>query len=82
MPTPWVYLAATNQWTQPGLYSYVNDGPDPDYTGPITVEVIEQFIGRHGRIINVPYFYDAFYYPDAGRWGYVTRQGYFIWLNV
>jgi hypothetical protein len=82
IPTPWMYESATNQWTQPGLFTYVNEGPNLDYTGPITVEVIEQFRGRRGRIINVPYLYDAFYYPDVGRWGYATRQGYFIWLNV
>jgi len=82
MPTPWMYEATTNQWRQPGLYTYMSEGPDLEYTGPITVEVIEQVRGRHGRIINVPYLYNAFYYPENDRWGYENRQGYFIWLDV
>ena len=82
MPTPWMYDAMTNQWRQPGLYTYMNEGPNSEYTGPITVEVIEQVRDRRGRIINVPYLYNAFYYPEFGRWGYENRQGYFIWLNV
>ena len=81
-PTPWIYEPATNQWRQPGIDGYVNEGPDPQYTGPISVEVIEQFTGRGDRITNVPYLYDAFYYPELGRWGYENRQGYFIWLDV
>ncbi len=82
MPTPWMYDAMTNQWRQPGLYTYMSEGPDSEYTGPITVEVIEQVRDRRGRIINVPYLYNAFYYPEFGRWGYENRQGYFIWLDV
>jgi hypothetical protein len=82
MPTPWMYEPATNQWRQPGLYTYVSVGPDYEYTGPITVEVIEAFRGRHGRITNVLYLYNAFYYPEEDRWGYVNRQGYFIWVDV
>ncbi len=82
MPTPWMYDAMTNQWRQPGLYTYMNEGPDFQYTGPITVEVIEQVRDRRGRTINVPYLYNAFYYPELGRWGYENRQGYFIWLDV
>jgi hypothetical protein len=45
-------------------------------------EVIEQYRGRRGRIIDVPYLYNAFYYPEIGRWGYENCRGYFIWLNV
>jgi|AGTN01.1.fsa_nt_gi hypothetical protein len=60
MPTPWMYESMTNQWRQPGLYTYVN-GPDSEYTGPITVQVIEQVTGRDGVVINVPYLYNAFY---------------------
>jgi hypothetical protein len=81
-PTPWMYDPMTNQWREPGINAYVSEGPGPQYTGPITVEVIEEYRGRGGRVINVPCLYDAFYYPELGRWGYQNRQGYFIWLNV
>ncbi len=81
MPTPWMYESATGQWRQPGLYTYASDGPDEEYTGPITIEVIEQVTDRRGNINNVLYLYNAFYYPDAERWGYENRQGYFIWLD-
>jgi len=82
IPTPWFYEAATGQWRQPGLYSYVSEGPGYDYTGPITVEVIEQIVTPNGQVVNVPYLYNAFYYPEEGRWAYENRQGYFIWVDV
>jgi len=82
MPTPWMYESMSNQWRQPGLYTYMSEGPNSDYTGPITVEVIEQVSGPGGSLINVPYLYNAFYYPESGRWGYENQQGYFIWLDA
>ncbi|MBI2810739.1 MAG: hypothetical protein HYX67_07930 [Candidatus Melainabacteria bacterium] len=82
IPTPWFYNAMTGQWRQPGLYSSMSEGPDYEYTGPITVEVIEQVVAPDGQIVNVPYLYNAFYYPDQGRWAYENRQGYFIWLEI
>jgi hypothetical protein len=82
MPTPWIYEVATGQWKQPGFYSYVNEGPGYDYTGPITVEVIEQVIAPTGQVVNVLCLYDAFYYPEMGRWGYQNRQGYFVWVDA
>jgi hypothetical protein len=82
MPTPWIYEVATGQWKQPGLYSYISEGPGYDYTGPITVEVIEQVIAPTGQVVNVLCLYDAFYYPEMGRWGYQDRQGYFIWVDA
>jgi hypothetical protein len=81
IPTPWVYDVASGQWRQPGLYSDVSGGPPYDYTGPITVEVIEPVAAPNGQFVNVPYLYDAFYYPEAGRWGYENQQGYFIWVD-
>ncbi|HEY9677905.1 MAG TPA: hypothetical protein V6C76_07835 [Drouetiella sp.] len=80
-PTPWVYETMTGQWRQPGLFGYTT-GPDYDYTGPITVEVIEQVFGPGGQVVNVPYLYNGFFYPDQGRWAYQNRQGYFIWLDL
>ncbi len=82
IPTPWFYDAMTGQWRQPGLYSSMSEGPDYEYTGPITVEVIEQVVAPDGQFVNVLYLYNAFYYPDQGRWAYENRQGYFIWLDV
>ncbi len=89
-PTPWVYIPAYGLWRQPGAFSYSDTGPPFDYTGPITVEILEP---RHihirdpytgwmsDRVINVMYFYNAFYYPEYDRWGYMNRHGYFIWIN-
>ncbi|CAN5694386.1 hypothetical protein BH10CYA1_BH10CYA1_04660 [soil metagenome] len=82
IPTPWLYDAMAGQWRQPGLYSYMSEGPGYEYTGPITVEVIEQVVAPGGQIVNVPYLYNAFYYQDQGRWAYENRQGYFIWVDA
>ncbi len=82
MPTPWLYDAMTGQWRQPGLYSNVSEGPGYDYTGPITVMVIEQVVAPDGQFVNVPYLYNAFFYPEQERWAYENRQGYFIWLDI
>ena len=90
-PTPWVFIPAYGVWRQPGEFAYSPAGPPYDYTGPISVEVLEP---RHvrtrdpysgwvsDRVINVVYFYNAFYYPEFERWGYMNRHGYFIWLNL
>lgn len=82
IPTPWLYDAMTGQWRQPGLYSSFSEGPGYDYTGPITVMVIEQVVAPDGQFVNVPYLYNAFFYPDQDRWAYENRQGYFIWLDI
>ncbi len=91
IPTPWIYLPAYGLWREPGVNGYAELGPPDDYDGPITVEVLEP---RHihtsdpytgwgnDQIINVVYLYNAFYYPDFGRYGYMNRHGYFIWLNL
>jgi hypothetical protein len=90
-PTPWVYTPAYGLWTQPGSFSYASTGPDYDYTGPISVEVLEPrqihvtdpYTGwKQLRTINVVYLYDAYFYPEYERWGYMNRHGYFIWLNT
>ncbi len=91
MPTAWMYVPAYGLWMQPGVYGWAPEGPPYDYTGPITVEVLEP---RHvhvndpyngwerQRVINVVYLYNAFFYPDAERWGYTNRHGYFVWLDL
>ena len=84
VPTPWIYFPALGQWREAGVYSYVS-GPDEDYTGPISVEVVEpiEMPGYNGiEIINQVFLYDAYYYPEFERWGYMDRHGYFIWLNI
>lgn len=87
-PTPWIYVPWSNQWRQPGLMAYASAGPPPEYTMPITVEAIEPMqvmVNDSGvavpETINQVYFYNAYYYPSYGRWGYINRQGYFIWVN-
>jgi len=91
MPTPWIYLPAYGTWRQPGVNSYAAYGPPFDYTGPISVEVFEPrqvsfdvpFLGMlPQRVINAVYFYNAFYYPDFGRYGYMNRHNNWIWLNL
>jgi hypothetical protein len=90
VPTPWIYFPAINAWRQAGYPDYVDYGPPPDYTGPITVEILEPvksvFMGPdgvpHRDVINELYFYNAYFYSDFERWGYTNDRGYFIWLNV
>ncbi len=91
IPTPWIYLPAYGLWREPGVNGYAELGPPDYYDGPITVEVLEPrhiqtrdpFTGwANDQIINVVYLYNAFYYPDFGRYGYMNRHGYFIWLNL
>ncbi len=91
IPTPWIYIPAYGVWRQPGLMGYAESGPPYDYTGPISVEVLEP---RHvsvrdpytgymdARVVNVVYMYNAFYYPEEERWGYMNRHGYFLFLNL
>jgi len=84
-----MYVPWLNQWRQPGQMAYAAGGPPPEYTMPITVEAVEpiQTMVANPAGIPVPqsinqiYMYNAFYYPRFGRWGFVNRQGYFIWLN-
>jgi hypothetical protein len=91
IPTPWVYVPAAGLWRQPGVMGYADYGPPYDYEGPITVEVMEPrhihvrdpFTGwMNDRVVNVVYFYNAYYYPEFERYGYMNRHGYFIWLNL
>jgi hypothetical protein len=82
MPTPWIYFPALNQWRQPGYPTFVDYGPPLDYTGPITVAILEPVHYRHHRVINELYFYNAYFYPEFERWGYTNYRGYFIWLNI
>ena len=91
MPTPYTYYPAYGLWRVAGTNGWAQGGPPFDYSGPISVEVIEPrrvaiadpITGwRHSRYINVPYLYNAFYYPEFDRWGYANRHKYFVWLNV
>jgi hypothetical protein len=91
VPTPWVYIPAYGLWRQPGVMSYSPAGPGPEYTQPITVEAFEPlqlqirdpFTGFvQAQPENTVYLYDAYYYPDQGRWGYTNHHGYFVWVNV
>jgi len=90
-PTPWIYVPAYGLWRQPGISGWAPYGPPYDYTGPITVEVLEprriESIdpytgGTHSTTMNVMYLYNAFYYPATEHWGYMNRHRYFVWLNV
>lgn len=90
-PTPWIYSPYQASWIQPGATTFTEMGPDEGYTGPITVQVMEPVVAwipqAYGgppvqTTINQLVMYDAFYYPQFGRWGYVNRAGYFIWVNA
>jgi hypothetical protein len=89
LPTPWIYRPWANQWRQPGEMAYAVGGPPPEYNMPITVEAVEPMqvmVPGPGGVpmqetINQLYMYNAYYYPNFGRWGYFNRQGYFIWVN-
>jgi hypothetical protein len=89
VPTPWFYNPEVNQWRMAGALSY-SPPPPSDYTAPITVQVVEpvQVMAQDPdtgaqieETINQVFFYNAYYYPEMGRWGYMNRAGYFIWLN-
>jgi hypothetical protein len=91
VPTPWIYMPAYGTWRQPGVNAYAAYGPPFDYTGPISVEVFEPrrvsvdipFGGLlPQRVINAVYFYNAYYYPEFGRYGYMNRHNNWIWLNL
>jgi hypothetical protein len=91
VPTQWIYVPAYGLWRQAGIPGWSNYGPPLSYTGPITVEVLEPkhvqvtdpYTGfEHTTVINVPYFYNAFYHSDAERWGFMNRHDYFVWLNL
>jgi hypothetical protein len=89
LPTPYFYVSYSDQWRQAGENAY-KKGPDADYSGPISVETVEPLSGtfpdKSGvptpQTINVIYMYNAYYQPEVGRWGYVNRQGNFVWLNI
>jgi hypothetical protein len=91
VPTPWIYVPAYGTWRQPGVNAYSAYGPPYDYTGPISVEAFEprrvkvdipfgSFLPE--RVINAVYFYNAYYYPEFGRYGYMNRHNNWIWLNT
>jgi hypothetical protein len=91
IPTPWIYFPAYGLWQQPGVFSWAPSGPPYDYTGPITVEVLEPrhvhvrdpYSGwENQQVVNVVYLYNAFYDEEYEHWGYTNRHGYFIWLNI
>ena len=91
VPTPWIYFPALGQWREAGAFGYDPYGPDEYYTGPISVEVVEPVevpgynpygFGGNVQIINEVFMYNAYYFPEVGRWGYMDRHGYFIWLNI
>jgi len=90
VPTPVIYFPAYGLWRVAGISGWASSGPSVDYTGPISVEVLEHrkatildpYTGRNvTKIINVPYLYNGFYFPEYGRWGYTNRHGYFILIN-
>jgi hypothetical protein len=71
--------------------SYAPGPPPPDYTMPITVQVVEPMqvtaqdpaTGEtEPETINQLVMYNAYYHPEVGRWGYMNRAGYFIWLDT
>jgi hypothetical protein len=87
MPTPYFYQPWSNQWMQPGQMGYL-PGPPPEYTMPITVEAMEPMqipvmtpMGPQRQWVNQLVMYNAYYYPAYGRWGYVNRHGFFVWVN-
>ncbi|MBU6453314.1 MAG: hypothetical protein KGS72_16140 [Cyanobacteria bacterium REEB67] len=91
VPTPWIYIPAYGTWRQPGINAYVPYGPPFDYTGPISVEVFEPRSVNVGlpfgaflpqQVVNVVYFYNAYYFPEFERYGYMNRHGNWIWLNL
>jgi hypothetical protein len=89
VPTPWVYNPFLNQWRQPGQMAWTPMPPPPDYVMPITVQAIEPIQvmveGLGGPVmqtVNQLVMYNAYYYPQMGRWGYQNRNGYFVWLNT
>jgi hypothetical protein len=89
VPTPWMYVPWQNQWRQPGMMGWAPGGPPPEYTMPITVQAVEPtqitMLNAVGmpvvQTINQVFMYNAYYYPRWGRWGYLNRHGYFIWVN-
>ena len=90
VPTPFIYYPAYGLWRLAGAPDWASAGPPADYTGPISVEMLEQrkvsildpYTGRQvERVINVPYLYNGFYFPEYGRWGYTNRHGNFLLIS-
>jgi len=82
-PTEWIFELRAGRWFRPG-FGYVYQAPA--YYGPITVAVDEQvFAGYdyYGTPVyeTVTMYYNATYYPNVGRYGYVDVDGDFNWLN-
>jgi len=91
VPTPWIYVPAYGLWRQPGIPGWAPYGPPYDYTGPITVQILEPRHvevmdpytgGAHAQTMNVIYLYNAFYYPEMEHWGYMNRRHCFVWINA
>ncbi|HEY9758172.1 MAG TPA: hypothetical protein V6C97_23605 [Oculatellaceae cyanobacterium] len=81
IPTTWIYFPAYGLWQQPGVYSWAPSGPPFEYTGPITVEVLEPrhvhvrdpYTGwERTQVMNVVYLYKAFYDEEYEHWGLRT----------
>ncbi len=86
-PTEWIYEPAWGRWYRPG-HGYVYQAPA--YTQPITVVVVETVyyetwddnVGGYVETSEqVTWYYNAFYVPESGRYGYYDYQGEFNWLH-
>lgn len=91
VPTPAIYYPAYGLWRIAGVNGWASAGPGAEYTGPISVEILEHrkitvqdpFSGQNvNRLVNVPYLYNAFYFPEFQRWGFMNRHGNFVLLSI
>ncbi|HEY9867700.1 MAG TPA: hypothetical protein V6D08_00710 [Candidatus Obscuribacterales bacterium] len=86
-PTEWFFEIRIGRWYSPS-YGYVVQ--PPAYYGPITVVAVETeyeqvFDSWSGTWVWVEeettWYYNAYWYPEYGSYGYFDYRGNFHWLQ-
>ena len=77
-PTAWFFFGR-GVWYGPDYgYQY----RPPVYDGPITVVVEEsEWDDELGEFVDVTWYYNAYFYPEEGAYGYYDLHGQFRWVR-
>ena len=84
-PTPYLFDVALGAFLNPGV-GYMDYLPS-DYDGPISVSVAEvvpvyDFFGNVVSYRTERFYYNAYYDPNYGAYGYYDYRGSFHWLTL